>query len=84
MKKVYLIEELQNELYRLYGPLLTSKDLWKVLGYRSPAAYRQARARNMMPVKEFQIEGRKGYFALTIDVVNWLVEQRLAICDEDK
>jgi len=59
---------LQDGLTRLYGPLLASKGLWKVLGYRSPSAYRQARARKLLPVDEFDIEGRRGRFTLTKDV----------------
>ncbi|WP_153013405.1 hypothetical protein [Aquitalea pelogenes] len=72
-----LTEELQDTLTRLYGPLLASRDLWKLLGYASPAAYRQARARKRLPVAEFEIEGRRGRFALTRDVARWLAQQRL-------
>jgi hypothetical protein len=60
-----LIQELQEQLTRLYGPWLGSKALWKVLGYASPAAYRQARIRGTLPVAEFDIEGWRGRFALT-------------------
>ncbi len=69
--------ELQVTLTRLYGPLLASRDLWRVLGYASPAAFRQARTRNGLPVPEFEIEGRRGRFALTQEVADWLVRQRL-------
>ncbi len=72
-----LTEELQDALTRLYGPLLASRDLWKLLGYASPAAYRQARTRKRLPVAEFEIEGRRGRFALTKDVARWLAQQRL-------
>lgn len=75
--KDQLIKDLQEQLTRLYGPLLASRDLWKVLGYASPAAYRQARIRGTLPVAEFEIEGRRGRFALTQEVARWLAEQRL-------
>lgn len=65
-------------LTRLYGPLLASRDLWKVLGYASPGAYRQARLRKRVSVPEFEIEGRSGHFALTIDVARWLAKQRMS------
>lgn len=71
-----LAEELRDSLTRLYGPLLSSRMLWKIFGYASPAAYRQARARKSLPVGEFEIEGRRGYFALTYDVAQWLAMQR--------
>ena len=70
-----LTEELRDSLTRLYGPLLPSRELWKIFGYSSPAAYRQARARKSLPVGEFEIEGRRGYFALTYDVAQWLAKQ---------
>jgi len=74
-----LVQQLQETLIRLYGPLLASRDLWKLLGYASPAAYRQARLRQSIPVAEFEIERRRGHFALTQDVARWLAEQRLSI-----
>lgn len=73
-----LFNDLQEQLTRLYGPLLASRDLWKVLGYASPAAYRQARIRGTLPVIEFEIEGRRGRFVLTQEVAEWLAEQRLS------
>ncbi len=74
-----LTQELQESLTRLYGPLLASRDLWRFLGYATPAAYRQARLRQGIPITEFEIEGRRGRFALTQDVARWLAEQRLSI-----
>jgi len=74
----HLAKELQDGLTRLYGPLLAAKDLWKILGYGSPAAYRQARARKSLPVAEFEIEGRRGHFALTKDVALWLAGQKFS------
>lgn len=74
-----LAQEIREDLNRLYGPLLASRDLWKVLGYASPGAFRQARLRKRVPVTEFEIEGRSGHFALAIDVARWLAEQRSSI-----
>jgi len=71
-----LAKRLLEHLTLVYGPLLASRDLWKVLGYPSPAAYRQARSRQRVPVSEFEIEGRRGRFALTQDVAIWLAQQR--------
>jgi hypothetical protein len=74
-----LIKELQDVLTRLHGSLLVSRDLWKVLGYASPKAYRQARTRKRVPMTKFEIEGRSGHFAVTLDVARWLTEQRLSV-----
>lgn len=78
-----LTNELERRLTEHYGPLLASRDLWKVLGYRSPAAFRQARLRQSLPVTEFQIDGRRGRFALTRDIAHWLAKQRLQLSDEE-
>ncbi|WP_144410128.1 hypothetical protein [Chromobacterium vaccinii] len=70
-----MTDELRDNLTKLYGPLLPSRELWKIFGYASPAAYRQARARKSLPIEEFEIEGRRGYFALTYNVASWLAAQ---------
>lgn len=66
-----------EHLTKIYGPLLASRDLWKILGFASPAAYRQSRTRGQLPITEFKIEGRRGKFALTLDVANWLFETKI-------
>lgn len=78
-EKDQLAGELRDSLTKLYGPLLPSRELWKIFGYPSPAAYRQARTRKVLPVREFAIEGRRGYFALTHDVAQWLALQSNAV-----
>jgi hypothetical protein len=82
-KAEIVTRELRETLTRLYGPLLNSRDLWKILGYASQAAYRQARSRQCVPVAEFEIEGRRGRFALTNDVATWLAEQRFPIGQQE-
>lgn len=72
-----LKDELAQSLIARYGPLLSSRDLWQVLGYPSPAAYRQAMLRQRIPVPLFAIEGRRGRFALAQEIAQWLAEQRL-------
>ena len=65
-----------RELMRAYGPLMSGEDLRKALGYPSKSAYSQAIARGALPVPVFEIEKRRGKFALTQDVASWLVTQR--------
>ena len=69
-------QEMLETLTKIYGPILPSRTLWRILGYTSPAAFRQARIREQIPVVEFEIEGRRGRFALTSDVANWLTKIR--------
>ncbi|MDR9837807.1 hypothetical protein [Herbaspirillum huttiense] len=66
-----------RELTRQYGPLLSGENLRLALGYASKEAYRMAMARKTLPVPVFDIEFRRGKFALTLDVAKWLVEQRM-------
>jgi hypothetical protein len=74
-----LSRELYEELVSRYGVMLTSAQLIKVLGYSSANAFRQAIARNKVPVPLFQIPARRGRFALARDVALWLSEQRLLV-----
>lgn len=71
--------ELAHALACQYGPLLSSRDSWRILGFPSPAAYRQALARQRIAVPLFEIAGRRGRFALTQEVAQWLADQRLGI-----
>lgn len=72
-----LRQALECQLLPYYGPLLGSRDLWRVLGYSSPGGFRQAKFRNQLPVTVFEIEGRRGSYALTIEVAAWLATQRM-------
>lgn len=71
-----LQQALENDLLRLYGPVLTGEDLQKVLGYRTRDAYRQAVARKVVPVPLFEMAQRRGKFALAKDVACYLARQR--------
>lgn len=71
-----LATELENDLLKLYGPVITGEELIKALGYVSKAAFRQSMVRKTVPVQLFEIEGRRGKFALTKDVACYLAERR--------
>jgi hypothetical protein len=57
-----------------YGAVLSAPLTAKLMAYKSIDALRQARCRNMLPVAMFPIEGRRGWFANTIDVARWIDE----------
>jgi len=69
---------LESDLTDRYGPLLSSSVLTRVLGYASADAFRQALARKTVPVPVFRMPNRRGHFALTRDVAQWLARQRQA------
>jgi hypothetical protein len=63
---------LADELIRSSGPLLPTQALWRALLFPSSAAFRQAKSRGRLQVKVFKIPGRRGTFAFTEDVAEWL------------
>lgn len=65
-------EDLEVNLTRALGAVVGGGDLSRALGYRTQAAFRQALARDRLPVRVFEIEGRRGRFARTGDIARWL------------
>ena len=69
---------LEADLLKQYGPMLSGAHLCAALGYPSREAFRQALARNTVPIPVFRIENRRGKHALVKDVARWLAEQRFS------
>jgi len=67
---------IERDLLNQYGPLIGKEDLRVALGYRSNDAFRQALSRNTIPIPVFEIEHRKGKFALVKDLAVWLEAMR--------
>lgn len=63
---------LAKEMLAQYGPLLGGAALHQALGFTCAAAMRQAVIRNQVGVRLFNIANRRGKFALTRDVAEWL------------
>jgi len=59
-----------------YGPIMGRDNLWMALGYSSNDAFRQAVFKDLLPIPVFEIENRRGKFALVKDVAKWLAEKR--------
>lgn len=72
-----LAQALERDLLTSVGPLLGGEVLYRILGYRSGDAFRQAMSRNSVPVPVFNIAHRRGKFALSKEVALWLARQRL-------
>lgn len=68
--------ELREALLRQYGPLLGGESLAVALGHKSAASLRQARRRGQVAVPLFTIPNRQGWFALTLDIADWLAAIR--------
>lgn len=58
-----------------HGALLDASATAKALGFRSMDALRQARRDGRLPIPMFQIPGRRGWFASTQAVIEWLDAQ---------
>ena len=69
------LEELELRLTRALGAVVGGGALTRTLGYRTQGAFRQALARERVPVPGFVIDGRRGRFALTSDIARWLWPQ---------
>ena len=74
---------LDRELTSRYGPIVSNDNLRLVLGYSSMEAFRQAVSRKTIPIPVFEIENRRGKFALVKDVAAWLAAQRERALSDD-
>lgn len=61
-----------ERLHSQHGPLMTGSSLWRALGYKSSASFRQAKVRNTVCIRVFNLPGRRGIYAFTKDVAAWL------------
>jgi transcriptional regulator with XRE-family HTH domain len=52
--------------------LIPGTDLWRLLGYSTPGAFRQAAHRGQVPVPLVALPHRRGRFALRRDVTSWI------------
>lgn len=66
--------EIGRNLSEVYGPMISGAVLWRLLGYRTAAAFRQADKRGSLPVPTFSIPHRKSRHAWTKDVSAWLTK----------
>ncbi|KPJ87789.1 MAG: hypothetical protein AMJ53_17625 [Gammaproteobacteria bacterium SG8_11] len=71
-----LAAELEEDLLRLYGPILSGESLRKALGFPTLNAMYQAMYRGTMPVPTFRPKNRRGSCALAKDVAIWLAQER--------
>lgn len=72
LSMVNLSEMLELALVERYGVMIGGKQLTHALGYPTQAAFRQALARETVPIHVFALENRKGKFALAHDVARWI------------
>lgn len=54
--------------------LVSGEELWKGLGYRTAASFRQAAHRQTVPIHVFDLPHRRGKHAFRRDLDRWLSE----------
>lgn len=64
-------DELFNQLFGAYGPLLTRDQLVQVLGFRTAHALERSADRGHLGLKVFRIPHRTGVFALVSDLADY-------------
>jgi hypothetical protein len=85
MKQIDAADSLTGFM-KMHGPLMSNASLAQALGLPSTSALRQARRRGLVGVRTFKIAGRRGIFALTEDVAQWLTiqSQTSRTCDGEE
>jgi hypothetical protein len=72
-----LSSQLRLDMEEVHGPLLGGQVLANALGHISVTALRQARYRGQVSVPLFNLPNRRGFYALTRDVADWLASARM-------
>jgi len=66
-------DNIEAELHSKHGPLMSGEPLWHALGFKNSAAFRQAKANGRLEIAVFSLRHRRGSFAFTKDVAEWLI-----------
>ena len=69
-------DDFEQRLVRALGATVGGGQLTRALGYPSQDAFRKASHRGRLPVRTFEMVGRRGRFAVTTDIAQWLWDQR--------
>lgn len=59
---------------RTPGELVSGEELWRALGYRTAASFRQAAHRGTVPIHVFALPHRRGKHAFRRDLDRWISE----------
>tara|TARA_R110001606_G_scaffold399177_1_gene581327 strand:+ start:6992 stop:7378 length:387 start_codon:yes stop_codon:yes gene_type:complete len=78
-KERELAQRIKQDLIKQHGMLLFGKALYQVLGFTNGDAFRQAFKRGKLPVAVFELEGKRGRYALAEDIANWLASRRMTV-----
>jgi hypothetical protein len=74
--KQQLANKLEQELMDRYGLMVGGQDLRIVLGYNTASAFNLAFKLGDISLPIFNIEKRRGKFALSTDIAHWIASQK--------
>ena len=77
-------DKLAEQLLTKHGPLMSGADLWRALGYSSGEAFRKARAQNRLEIDVFSLPNRRGTFAFTRHVADWIKNLAMEVNSRNK
>ncbi|HZR02488.1 MAG TPA: hypothetical protein VFA81_04860 [Burkholderiales bacterium] len=66
------LQGIQDDLLARHGELMTGEPLRRALGFASERSFLRAAKGKNLPVRVFELAGRRGRFARTRDVAQWL------------
>ena len=66
------LDDTAQRLLHEHGELMGGQVLRKCLGYRAARAFQIAALAGRLPVPTFELPGRRGRYAKTVDVARWL------------
>lgn len=79
-------QALTQRLLAEHGELIGGHALARCLGYRTQRAFQMGIQRGQLPVEAFTLTGRRGHYARTFEVAQWLAScgQSFAIVGADE
>ena len=77
-------DKLAEQLLTKHGRLMYGSDLWRTLGYSSAEAFRKARAQNRLEISVFSLPNRRGTFAFTRHVADWIKNLAMEVNNQNK
>jgi hypothetical protein len=77
------IEQIEHDLLSMFGAEVGGADLRRLLGYRTPDAFRKAASRGKIPVRTYLHSLRRGRFASARVLAEWMESLEHAGKDEE-
>lgn len=68
------VPTLKEQMLKEYGPIMSGDELYRSLGFRTWASFGRAVRLGQVEVRLFEIPNRKGKFATTEDVAEWVAK----------